>query len=117
MPYWFDRKYMKLPRELNRKTKLTEKQIQEIRELKAKGWSIRALARRFGVDRNTIKYWTNEEFRRKMIEKLKRYRDENYTTEKHTEAIRKTRWWRRQVFGLKGKPKGVKNSQEKEQTT
>ncbi len=105
MPYWFEIEKVKLTREQKRNTKLTEEQIKEIKELRKKGLGYKRIASKFKVHKNVIRYYCDEEYRKKQIERLKRYRDNNYTKEKHREAIKRTRRYKAKIFGLKKQKK------------
>jgi len=47
MPYWFEICKIKLPKEKDRRRKLTDEEKEEIKELYRKGWSIRKIAKKF----------------------------------------------------------------------
>ncbi len=48
--------------------KLTKKQVEEIRKLYSEGLSVKVLADQFNVSHLTIRYWVNEELRKKIKE-------------------------------------------------
>ena len=55
MPYKFETQKLKIPRELNRTIKLTEKDKEEIKELYKTGkWSHRTLAEKYKVSKTLI---------------------------------------------------------------
>lgn len=64
-------KYPRLPKRLDRRCKLTDRNISQIRKLRKKGIKILKISDKFNVCTNTIHYWTNEKFRRKTIEVAK----------------------------------------------
>jgi len=67
-------KYPRLPKKLDRRCKLTEKDIHQIRMLKENDVSNLEIAGVFNVSRSLIHYWTNEEYRQRVIEKAKKCR-------------------------------------------
>lgn len=54
-----------------RKTKMSDEQVKEIIELRRKGTSINRIAKMFNVNRGTIYWYTDPEFRAKAREKIK----------------------------------------------
>ena len=104
MPYKSEK--IKLPKELDRRVKLTDKQREEIKELYSTGYySLNGLAKQFGVSKKTILLTVNEE----SAERAKQYRKEHWkdfqrTKEEHREAIKKTRHYKQSLM-LEGKLK------------
>ena len=104
MPYKSEK--IKLPKELDRRVKLTDEQREEIKELYSTGcYSLNGLAKQFGVSKKTILLIVNEE----SAERARQYRKEHwkefqYTKEKHREAIKKTRRYKQSLM-LEGKLK------------
>ena len=94
MPYKFETTHKKLPKELDRRLKLTDKQRLEIINLYNTTWiSQRALSRMFNVDRGTIR---NILFPTKYQVQLKKYKElkwskKYYNKDKNTIAMRETR--------------------------
>ena len=69
-----------------RKTKMTDEQVKEIISLRASGHSINRIAKMFKVNRGTIYWYTDPNFRAKAREKIredyaKRKADPKYTSE------------------------------------
>ena len=104
MPYKSEK--IKLPKELDRRVKLTDKQREEIKDLYGTGfYSLNELAKRFGVSKKTILLIVNKE----SAERAKQYRKEHWkefqsTKEEHREAIKKTRQYKQSLM-LEGKLK------------
>lgn len=104
MPYKSEK--IKLPKELDRRVKLTDKQREEIKDLYGTGcYSLNGLAKRFEVSKKTILLIVNEE----SAEKAKQYKREHWkewqqTKEEHREAIKKTRRYKQSLM-LDGKLK------------
>lgn len=104
MPYKSEK--IKLPKELDRRVKLTDQQREEIKELYGTGYySLNGLAKQFGVSKKTVLLIVNEE----SNAKAKQYRKEHWkefqgTKEEHREAIKKTRHYKQSLM-LEGKLK------------
>ena len=104
MPYKSEK--IKLPKELDRRIKLTDEQRKEIRDLYGTGcYSLNGLAKQFNVSKKTILLIVNEE----SALKAKQYRKEHWrefqgTKEEHREAIKKTRKYKQSLM-LDGKLK------------
>lgn len=104
MPYKSEK--IRLPKELDRRVKLTDKQREEIKDLYGTGfYSLNELAKRFGVSKKTILLIVNKE----SAERAKQYRKEHWkefqsTKEEHREAIKKTRQYKQSLM-LEGKLK------------
>ena len=104
MPYKSEK--IKLPKELDRRVKLTDEQRDTIKELYSTGgYSLNGLAKQFGVSKKTILLIVNEE----SAERAKQYRKEHWKDfqspkEKHREAIKKTRHYKQSLM-LEGKLK------------
>ncbi len=69
--------YPRLPKKLDRRCKLTEKDIYRIRILKENGWLLKRIAKKFNVSDMSIYYWTNENYRQESLERgrYKRHTD------------------------------------------
>ena len=98
MPYKSEK--IKLPKELDRRVKLTDEQRKEIKDLYGTGcYSLNGLAQRFGVSKKTILLIVNEE----SAERARQYRKEHWrefqgTKEEHREAIKKTRHYKQSLY-------------------
>jgi len=79
---------LRVGRENDRRRKLSDEEINAIVELRASGFSIRKLAKMFKVDRNTIKWHTSPEFRKKEY-KRKRRMNYYYNKEKQLNEMQK----------------------------
>jgi hypothetical protein len=67
-----ENKYPGLPRELDRRRVLTEREIAEMRDLRNQGLSSRAIAANYAVSKTIVLYWTNDETYREKVN-AKRY--------------------------------------------
>ena len=67
-----ENKYPGLPRELDRRRVLTEREIAEMRDLRNQGLSSRAIAANYAVSKTIVIYWTNDEAYREKVN-AKRY--------------------------------------------
>lgn len=110
MPYKFQTDKIPMPREFDKRVKLSEQDKIDIVELyKSGNTSQRKLARQFDVDKRTIQFVLDP---KKKEENLKR-RDERggskiyYDKEKNTESVRKHLRYKRDV--LKGIEKEKKS--------
>ncbi len=65
-------KYPGLPRELDRRRVLTEREITEMRDLRAVGYVSRKIAEMYAVSKTIVLYWTNDDAYREWVNK-KRY--------------------------------------------
>lgn len=65
--------------------KLTKLQIEEIKKLRLEGRTILSIARQFNVAQLTIIYWTNDETRKKIIDKSKNIWNKKTPEEKKQE--------------------------------
>jgi hypothetical protein len=101
MPYWFERKGLRVGRERDRRRVLTDEQIEQIKFLKfVQNWSIRKLARKFKVDRGTIKWHLFPEFREKYYQRKKKV-NWGYDREKHKIYAKRYREHLKEIYGLK----------------
>lgn len=64
--------YPKLPRGLDRRIVLTEREIAEMRDLRNAGYSSRCIAALYFVSKTIVLYWTNDDAYREGVNK-KRY--------------------------------------------
>lgn len=101
MPYKIDTDKVRLPRNKDRRIKLTDEDRKEIRELHKLWVSQSALARQYDVSRRLISFVVYPE----RYEKAKaQFRERQqtwryYNKEKNTKAVRKTRRYRQRVLG------------------
>jgi predicted DNA-binding protein YlxM (UPF0122 family) len=95
MPYWFETKKKKLPRNKDLRRKLSDKQKDRIRLLYIEGVPIREIARRYKqVSRRMIQFIVFPE--RDKGHKGKSF----YNREKHRIAMKKHRDHKKEVMGL-----------------
>lgn len=105
MPHEHDINNIKLVGLQDRRRKLTDEQKAEIIRLRDEGWSMRKLAKEFGVSPQSILFIVNPESKAKN-DKYGRdnWRNFQKTKEKNAEAVRKTRRYKQELF-LKGELK------------
>ena len=102
MPYSFETQKTKLPRDKDRRVKLTNEQRREIQD-NVEGLSQRKLAAKYGVSRRLISFILDpakaesNKQRRKERGGWRQY----YIKEEHTEAIRNHRRYKAQVLKQK----------------
>lgn len=95
MPYWFETKKIKLPKNKDKRRKLTDKEKENIQQLYKNGCPIRDIARRYKkVCRRTIQFILFPERKRKQNWK------DFYDRKKHTIAMKKHRKHKKEVLGL-----------------
>jgi hypothetical protein len=101
MPYWFETQKLRIGKEKDRRRVLTDEQIEEIKLLRfVHNWSIRKLARKFKVDKNTIKWHLYPEFREKYYKNIKA-KNWLYNRERHNLYMKKYREHLKEIYGLK----------------
>ena len=105
MPYTHEVNHIKLVGLQDRRRKLTNEQKAEITHLRDEGWSMRKLAKEFGVSAQSILFIVNPESKAKN-DKYGRdnWRKFQKAKEKNAEAVRKTRLYKQELF-LKGELK------------
>lgn len=105
MPYTHETNHIKLVGLQDRRRKLTDEQKTEIIRLRDEGLSLRKLAKRFEVSLHTIRRIVDPEYKAKN-DKYGRdnWRRFQHTKEYRTEAVKKTRHHRQELF-LKGELK------------
>ena len=93
MPYEFETKRKKLPKNLDRRIKLSEEDKIDIEILLSKWVSQNQIAKHYWVSRKTIYYIKYPDKLKKDREqyKIRRLDWRYYNREKHTRAIKKTR--------------------------
>ena len=67
-------KFPRLSQELDRRKKLMDEDIKEIRILKEKGLSMVEIAKMYNVSYSSIYFWTNKKFREKVRKDAAQYR-------------------------------------------
>ena len=105
MPYTHEVNHIKLVGLQDRRRKLTDEQKTEIIRLRDEGLSLRKLAKEFGVSPQSILLIVNPESKAKNDKYTKdHWREFQQTREYRTEAVKKTRHHRQELF-LKGELK------------
>lgn len=105
MPYAHETNHLKLVELQDRRRKLTNEQRTEIIRLRDEGWSLMKLAKKFDVSKAAILRIVNPEYKAKRDQYIKdHWRESQQTREEHTEAVKKTRHHRQELF-LKGELK------------
>ena len=95
MPYKFETQKLKIPRELNRTIKLTEKDKEEIKELYKTGkWSHRTLADKYNVSKSLIGLVLTPGRYESVRKRRKEHASEYYHKEKQKEYTRKERQYK-----------------------
>ena len=105
MPYAHEVNHSKLVGLQDRRRKLTDEQKEEIVRVHNEGLSLRKLAKKFEVSLHAIRCVVDPEYK----EKHYKYGSDNWrrfqhTKEYRTEAVRKTRLYKKELF-LKGELK------------
>jgi len=90
MPSKPEKLEFRVGKENDRRRKLDDNDIKLIKELYQQGYPIRGLARKFGVDKEAIKWHLFSEKRKRQYER-QRLRGWYYDREKHRIAMRKYR--------------------------
>lgn len=105
MPYAHEVNHLKLVGLQDRRRKLTDEQKAEIIRLREDGLSLRKLAKRFEVSLHTIRRIVDPEYKAKNDKYgMDNWRRFQHTKEYRTEAVKKTRRHRQELF-LKGELK------------
>jgi transposase-like protein len=89
-------------KENDRRRKLDDNDIKLIKELYQRGYHIRALARKFGVYKEAIKWHLFPEKRKKLYERAK-LKDWYYDREKHKIHMRRYRQHLKELWGRQQK--------------
>lgn len=100
MPYKYIYEKKKIPKELDRRVKLTDKKRKEITEKHAQGISMRAISREVELDRNVIKYVLFPKHYEKLKQQFKARRlDGRYkpTKEKRNATMREHRKYKQSI--------------------
>ena len=84
---------MTMPIETDRRYRVTQKAVDEMRELRKNGWSYQSIANKFGVSFHTAYYWVNEDYRaKKMAKNAKRVADDPVLHRKREHDRRRANW-------------------------
>ena len=101
MPYWFVKEKKRVGKEQDKRRKLTDKEIDLIKELYAFGVPIRKITRIIvRVSRRAIQWHLKPELRKRWYE-YKKERGYDYNRRKHNKAIRLYRKHLKEIYGLK----------------
>ena len=84
-------KYPRYTKKEDARCKLSDEDIQELRELRKNGYLIREIAELFNVSSSTIRYNLNDETKKYIIEKAKESRYRNFDRVKNAEIRKKTK--------------------------
>lgn len=103
MAYKFVKEKLKIPKSLDRRRKLSDEQIEQIRRLYGTV-SQRKLAKRFGVSKRTIVFYGCPEKleHNKQLRKLRGGEKQYYSKDKHKGYMKKYRQYK-QSLNLQGK--------------
>ena len=105
MPYTHEVNHIKLVGLQDTRRKLTDEEKAQISRLRDEGLSLRKLAKRFEVSLHTIRRIVDPEYKAKNDKYgMDNWRRFQHTKEYRTEAVRKTRLYRQELF-LKGELK------------
>ena len=98
MPIRVDK--LNVPRELDRRVKLSLDEIKLIREMYESGeWSLNKLAKKFNVSKKTILLYVNDESMRKNKQYIKdNWRHFMRSKEERAHATRRTRNYKKSIF-------------------
>lgn len=108
MPHWFERQ--RIPKDRDRRRKLTGDDIEAIRRMHKEGRTIRSIAREFeGVcTRRAIQFRLFPE-RIAPTRANRKAKNHYYNRDKHREYMRKHRAYKKELLGLKSKSRKNKN--------
>ena len=101
---------MRIGRENDRRFKLSEADIERIRELYSEGITKSELARRFGVSINTVRCYLSSEERERALASMREYSSRRPPRDKkcRAEYVRSLRKRKKEIYGevLKNGPMG-----------
>ncbi len=109
MPYRFEREHWHIPKQYDRRTKLTDGQRQEIQQLYTNGTiSIGGLARAYNVNKRLIQFilFPERHERNKQLRAERGGSKRYYVPEKNRQAISTCRKYKNMIYK---KTKGTKN--------
>jgi len=100
MPYKFEYTHLKLPKNLDRRVKYTEKDKQEVKDLFKGGMSQRGIARTTGMSRRYVSFILFPDRLKKAKEQFKERRKDGryYDKDKQTKAIKSNRQHKQKNF-------------------
>ena len=105
MPYTHETNHSKLVGLQDRRRKLTDEQKEEIVRVHNEGLSLRKLAKKFEVSLHAIRCVVDPEYKEKHYKYCRdNWKRFQHTKEYRTEAVRKTRLYKKELF-LKGELK------------
>jgi len=108
MPYWFERKKIKLPAGEDRRVKVSEEEKERIKDLYKAGWSIRKIAREYAgkCSRRLIQFILYpDRAKRQVILRRRRVKEGREKWYKGPIYMRRYMEHKKAVFGLKVKQK------------
>lgn len=71
--------------QFDRKRKLTDKQVEKMQKLLRKGKDLEYIAQKFGIDKRTVRYNTDPEYRQSRIIYNSMYRSHTSITKEYTQ--------------------------------
>jgi transposase-like protein len=95
---------LRIGKDNDKRIKLSDEDKEEIKKLYQEGWAIRAIARKFNVDKQAIKFCLFDWYRKRQYAN-KRKRNWDYNREKHTIYMRIYRQRLRELYKEKLKNK------------
>jgi len=101
MAYWFETKKLTVGRERDKRRKLTDEDIEEIKRLYKEGYSIRKIAKIFEnkcTRRNIQFILFPERLKRQYF--YRKLRNWDYNKERHKIYMRKYRYHLKEIYGL-----------------
>lgn len=104
MPSKLDK--MRLPRELDKRVKVTVSQREEMRKLYREGWTQQEIADKYGVSRTTVVYIVSQKANKELRKESNRKYRETHPTKRRTNEeqnvyARELRERKREYFGQK----------------
>jgi len=101
MPYWFETMKLKVGKEKDKRRKLDDEERETIKDLYKMGLSIREIARIFKhkCSRRNIQFILFPERLERQYE-YKKERNWDYNRERHREAMKKYRFYLKEIYGL-----------------
>ena len=83
---------MSVPIEFDRRYKVNQETVDEMRRLRKKGWSYQKIADNFGVCNHTAYYWCNKEYRKHKQRKNSKRRHNLKKQVKRQVEARRRQW-------------------------
>lgn len=93
-------KFPRLHCTLDRRKKLMDIDIKEIRYLNKRNVAIHIIAKKYKVSISLIRYWTNEKSRKKIRKQAAQYKHDDEWKKRHKKISRESTKYRRKVNPL-----------------